>query len=109
MSTEKQPSKPKKELTDNDADRLIYEAFCVEGAFVPQTPEEVARAEEFFHEDSVELPAILRDPLAILKSKSAPRSEPRRSPYVDQSAVENLACAARKGGEISPEVEEAMD
>jgi hypothetical protein len=109
MSTEKQPETPKKDLTDNDAERLIYEAFCAQGAFVPQTPEEVARAEAEFDEDSVELPASLRDPLAILKGKPAPRSVPRPSPYVDQSAVENLACAARNGGEIPPDVEKKMD
>ncbi len=109
MSTEKQPVKPKQELTDNDADRLIYESFCVEGAFVPQTPEEVARAEASFDEDLVELPVSLRDPLAILKGMSSPRKAARPSPHVDESAVDNLACAARNGGEIPPEVEKVMD
>jgi|SRR5579883_1320989 len=109
MSTEKQPPKPKRELSDDDADRLIYEAFCVGGAFVPQTPEEVARAEADFDEESVELPDSLRDPLSILKRKNAPRTEPRRSPHIDQSAVDSLACAARNGGDVSLDVEAAMN
>jgi hypothetical protein len=109
MSTEKQPPKPKQELSDNDADRLIYEAFCVKMAFVPQTPEEVARAEADCDEESVELPDSLRDPRALLGRKNAPRSAPRRSPHVDQSAVDNLACAARNGGDVSPDVEAAMN
>lgn len=109
MSTDKQPPKPKQELNDDDADRLIYEAFCANGAFVPQTPEEVARAEADFDEESVELPDSLRDPLAILKRQNAPRAEPKRSPHIDQSAVDNLACAARNGGDVSPDVEAAMN
>lgn len=109
MSTEKQPPNAKQELSDDDTDRLIYEAFCEKGAFVPQTPEQVARAEAEFDEESVELPNSLRDPLSILKRKNAPRTEPRRSPHIDQSAVDNLACAARNGGEVSPDVEAAMN
>jgi hypothetical protein len=109
MSNEKQPKKSKQELSDTDADRLVYEAFCVGGAFVPQTPEEVARAEGELDEEKVELPASLRDPLAILRRKNAPRTQPRRAPHVDQSAADNMACAARNGGEIPPEVEAAMD
>lgn len=109
MSTEKQPPKPTRELSDDAADRLIYEAFCANGAFVPQTPDEVARAEAELDEANVELPASLRDPLAILRRKNSPRREARRSPHIDQSAVENLACAARNGGEIPPDVEAAMN
>jgi hypothetical protein len=109
MPPEKQPPTPKREMSDDDVDRLIYEGFCVNGAFVPQTPDEVEQAEANFDENTVELPASLRDPFAILKRPIVQRGEPRRSPVVDQTAIDNLACAARNGGDIPPEIEKAMD
>lgn len=108
MATEKQPLKPRQELTDNDAERLFYEAFCLEGAFVPQTPQEVELAEEDFFDESIDLPTSLRNPLAILEGSGKPQSKPRSSPYIDSSVVDNLACAARNGGEISSEIEASM-
>ena len=109
MATDKKPTQRKAELSDDDADRLVYEALCREGKFVPQSPEEVAAAEAAIDEPVVELPASLRDPLSILKSKSQTRSVLRPPSPIDVSAVENMSCAARNGGEISPEVEKVMD
>ena len=109
MPNEKKPPPRKPELSDDDVDRLVYEALCREGKFVPQSPDEVAAAEAAIDETKVELPALLRDPLAILKRKGPTRSVLRPPPPVDVSAVENMSCAARNGGEISSEVEKVMD
>src|SRR5260221_234960 len=99
MATDKKHTDKKPELSDDDVDRLLYEALRREGKFVPQSPEEVAEAEAVTDEKAVELPASLRDPLAILKWKRPTRSVLRPPPRVDASAVENMSCAARNGGE----------
>jgi hypothetical protein len=109
MATDKKNAPQKAELSDDEIDRLVYEAMCRAGKFVPQTPEEVAEVEAKLNESAVELPASLRDPLAILKAKRPSRSVLRQPPQVDVSAIENMSCAARNGGEISPEVEKVMD
>lgn len=109
MATDKKTTPQKAELSDDDVARLVYEALCREGKFVPQSPQDVAEAETTLDESAVELPASLRDPLAILKSTRPTWNVLRPPPPVDVSVVENLSCAARNGGEISPEVERAMD
>ena len=50
-------------------DRLVYETLRLEGRFVPQSPEEVARAEAEINEAAAVLPPGLRDPLALLNSQ----------------------------------------
>lgn len=109
MAADKKPAPQKATLSEDDLDRLVYESLCSEGKFVPQSPDEVAEAEAALDESAVELPASLRDPLAILKAKRPAWSVIRPVPLDDVSAVENLSCAARNGGELSPEVKAAMD
>jgi hypothetical protein len=50
----------------------LREAFRQQGAFVPQTPEEVETAEKNLDEEQVELPPSLRDPMAILDRLNKP-------------------------------------
>ena len=109
MAGDKKHTRRKAKLSDDDADGLIYEALCRDGKFVPQFPEEVAEAEAAIDESIVELPTALRDPLSVLNRKAPTRSALRPPPAVDVSAVENMSCAARHGGEISPETEKVMD
>lgn len=45
MPNGKNPIQRKPELSDDDLDRLVYEALCRGGKFVPQSPGEVAAAE----------------------------------------------------------------
>jgi hypothetical protein len=73
------PPEPKRELTDDDADHLTYEALQRDGRFVPQTPEEVAAAEAEINESAVELPPALRDPLALLNAP-APNPAAQQTP-----------------------------
>src|SRR5215213_5824803 len=75
MSPDKRPE-PDRRLPDDEADRLTYEAMRRDGKFVPQSPEEVARAEAEIDEAAVELPPGLRDPLAILNRTPAAESPP---------------------------------
>ena len=80
MSADK-PSDPKRELTDDDADRLTYEALQRNRRFVPQTPEEVAAAEAEINESAVELPPGLRDPLTVLTSAETLAQRALRRPH----------------------------
>jgi hypothetical protein len=107
----KNPKKDAPELTELEADALVYEAFRRSGAFLPQTPEEVQAAEAEIDEERIELPLSLRDPMAILDKKAKPAVVlpfPKR-PAVDAEAVSNMACAARNGSDISPEVLSQME
>ena len=54
MATDKKNAPQKAELSDDEIDRLVYEAMCRAGKFVPQTPEEVAEAEAKLNESAVE-------------------------------------------------------
>jgi hypothetical protein len=109
MSTQKPKPKDAPELTENDAECLIYEAFRKVGAFVPQTPEEVEAAEADLGDEEVKLSPSLQDPLAILGRRPRPRAIPKPPVSADADAVENMACAAKNGSEIPPDVLAQMD
>lgn len=108
----KNPKKDAPELTEHEAETLVYEAFRRSGAFLPQTPEEVKVAEAEIDEECVELPLSLRDPMGILDKKAATPAVvlpfPKRL-AVDAEAVENMACAAKHGSDIPPEVLARME
>src|SRR5262245_701085 len=90
MSTEK-PSQPERKLTNKEANRIIYEALRAEGRFVPQSPEEVAKAEAEINEATVELPPSLRDPVALVTSKTSPESAPQTTPAAETGSPPQLA------------------
>lgn len=99
------------ELSDQEAEKLVYEAFKRSGAFVPQTTEQVLAAEAELDEARIELPQSLQDPMAILKRTVKPvvvHTFPVRA-VTDATAIENLACAAKHGSVISPEVLQQME
>lgn len=108
----KSPKKGAPELTEHEAESLVYEAFRQSGAFLPQMPEEVQAAEAEMDEERIELPLSLRDPMAILDKKAVKTAVvlpfPNR-PAVDAEAVENMACAAKHGSDIPPEVLARME
>jgi hypothetical protein len=109
MSSPKLMPKSLPELRESEAERLVYEAFKQGGNFLPQTVEEVEAAEAELAGKPVELPPHLRDPLAILKRKAKPRAVPHKPVSTDTTAAENMACAARNGSEIPPDVLAQMD
>jgi hypothetical protein len=92
---------------EEELERLAYDTMQSLGWLIPQTPADVARAEEALAEEPVELPESLRDPYAVL---DAPPKERTGSPcpLAEGDAAELLARVAREGGTIPPEVEERM-
>ena len=105
MANTKKNTKDGPELSEQEAEKLVYEAFKRSGAFVPQTPEQVLAAEAEIDEARIELPHSLQDPMSILKRTLKPavvHTFPLRA-VADTDAVENLACAAKHGTLISPE------
>lgn len=76
------------------------------GWLVPQSEQDVLRAEAQLAEHPVELPADLADPAAARRrAESAPR--PLRLGH-GGDIERDLARAARQGGDIPPEIEQIM-
>ena len=88
----------------------VYEALKSAGWAVPQSEDAVRRADEALAGGTVVLPESLRDPQAVLER--GPRGEavePRALAFPSAGeAAEDLARAAREGGEVPPEIEEIM-
>src|SRR5438067_11533259 len=103
MSTDK-PPEPDRGLPDDEADRLTYEAMRRDGRFVPQSPDEVAKAEAEIDEAAVALPPGLRDPLAILNRTSAENANQSPAPAADHVPVEpsTLLSPARAPAQENP-------
>lgn len=86
----------------------LYYALMKEGLFVPETDEDVTRAEEELSASDIVLPESLSDPDSILaKRESDIRVDHMRLRDVSNTA-ENLARAARAGGVLPLEIEERM-
>ena len=108
------PHKPESkfgtEIGELDSEKIIHSAFRRTGAFLPQSPEEVAAAESDFEEAAVELPHSLRDPFAILDRGSKPAKAELPPRAVTNGAAEHVfACAARHGTLIPADVLQRMD
>ncbi len=106
MNSEKRPNRS---LNGVDSDDLVASILREKGVTIPTSDEEVAQAESEIDEDSVELPASLRDPKTFLSRKVSP--EPLRFPRSRQPIAEfsqELARVAREEGEISQDIKNAM-
>src|SRR5690349_20788727 len=108
MPTNDRNRKVAQDLSDAEAERLLYEMMLQSGWLIPQTPADVERAEKEMQMPA-ELPQSLRDPLAVLDGRTPVRLAPPPSVAADLTAAENMACAARHGGEIPPEVRAKME
>src|ERR1700730_18915710 len=108
------------DFTDSDAepldrlDGIIRAALELTGAALPTTVEGVALLEKYLRENQVSLPAHLQDANFILERIKGDYTPTRDqnliafvSPYQD-AIRDDLARAARNGGEVSAEVEEQM-
>jgi hypothetical protein len=108
------------EFTDSDTepldrlDGVIRAALERTGAALPTTVEGVALLEKYLRENQVSLPPHLQDANFVLeriKADYAPKSGQNLigfvSPYQD-AIRDDLARAARNGGDVSAEVEEQM-
>src|SRR5262245_32304654 len=100
MATD-QPAKPEPGPTDDELDRLVYEALRRDGPFVPQSPEEVAGAESEIDEAAVELPPGLRDPLALLGVQTA-HPQGAAAPPVPPSYPQTTPPAEHRPAEPAP-------
>lgn len=109
MSNQKRKPEDVPELSEMEAECLIYEAFKRAGKFLPQTPEEVETAEAELGNERVQLPPSLRDPLAILRRTPRPGAVIKLPAPPDTDAVNKMACAAKNGSEIPPDVLAQMD
>jgi|SRR5215213_95695 len=110
MGTKSERNDPTPGGPDDELDRKIYDAMRLKGWVIPQTVEDVLRAEaELDDEGCDDLPAELMDPYAILRRETARpiKVRPLHSAG-DREAEKHLARAARDGGEIPPEIEERM-
>src|SRR5437667_6018100 len=89
-----------------DIEGELYEAMRLVGLVLPQTVEDVIRAEQDFKQAGIELPPELSDPLEILTS--AKRRAKTSGHLTSRQIEENLAVAARNGSEITPEIRHKM-
>jgi hypothetical protein len=96
------PKAPQDERQHFEA--MVYWATRSLGWLLPCTQSEV---EQTVVDETILLPPKLRDPLAALARRSAPKA--KDLPSVDGDVVEQLAQAARQGARsISPEVADRM-
>ena len=95
---------------NNDIERAVFDAMRHVGWILPQSADDVLRAERELAEHPVSLPAELANPYAILDRPDRPIPVASGMEALRDAATEqNLSQAAREGGEIPPEVKEQMD
>jgi hypothetical protein len=94
-------------------DELVFQTLSDRGEVIPQTVEEVARAEKYLEQHPPTVPESLWDPRRLLESIKARKCE-RASKVVQfpgspaTKVEEELAWAARNGTEITPEIKDRM-
>ncbi|MGH1362751.1 MAG: hypothetical protein ACRBF0_04285 [Calditrichia bacterium] len=93
------------------SEKKLYELFQNENLVFPKNKEEVAKAERRMEEKKYTLPTDLQEPTKLLRllrnntrQDKCLKSETTPNPEVE----ENMARAAREGGNISPEIEAIM-
>jgi len=88
----------------------VYDALRSLGWIAPQCDEDVRRAEQEAGARPVELPEALQDARAVLRGdRSADEPRARTLPLPGDPGIDStLARAAREGGHVPPEIEEAM-
>lgn len=109
MSTHKQPENNGPLQSKVNVERHVFDAMRSLGWIIPTTEEDVAFAEAMLSREVVELPEELKDPYPILESIDADCPPIPAAPVPrDAQVEENLARAAREGGDIQPEIEQQM-
>ena len=88
--------------------RLVFQALERDGSLIPTTPQAVARAEAELDDEDIELPASLADFDSALHLASQKHLMDCTPLQIPTGTEENLARAAREGGNVSPEVEAQM-
>jgi len=109
MSTDRKPDNRDPDGSD-DLEREVDEAMTSLGWKVPQTEDEVLRAEAELAENPAPLPDELTDPEQVF-DRAPGQVETGAEPLLfptDQDIEADLARAARDGGPIPPEIEEVL-
>jgi hypothetical protein len=97
------------DISPPELEALLRKAAVREGACVPETPSELEALEEKLAGKTFVLPRFA-ELLARLRGKVAkPTNIITVKSHFDQDVIEDLAMAARNGGEIPAEVREKMD
>ena len=98
-----------KDISPAELERLLREAAVREGACVPQTPAELKAFEDRVRGKSFALPKF-SELLARLRGRLPEAANVINVPvHFDQDVIEDLAMAARNGGEIPAETRRQMD
>jgi len=105
----KKPNMNTPRPSSENLDDEIREAMRLEGWLVPETVEDVLKAEREFESNQIPLPAELLDVAAVLRNVERPLKLVRSVPHaINDNVMENLARAARNGSPLSAEIEEQM-
>lgn len=93
-----------------DLEDELFQAMRLKGLVLPQTVDDVIRAEQEMKTTSSELPPELSNPITVLERtrKSVEGLSTAAEPLLNQQVAENLARAARNGSAITAEVREKM-
>lgn len=102
----KQPPTPDEFKTERETEKLLVEYLRSTGKVIPQTPEEVALAEDYIATESGEAPERLRKCTVACGAPAKMLKFP--VPSASTEAVQHLARAAREGKQISDNVEAQM-
>jgi hypothetical protein len=87
---------------------ILQRALVLKQQCLPETEDEVAAFEKVLSVSPVVLPTRLQDPYDFLVPRAPPRSPGVRTNAPARELEEDLARAAREGGETTPEVEARM-
>ena len=95
---------------DTALECVVYEALKCLGWAVPDSADDVRRAEAELSESPTPMPESLQDAAAVFEGKAAGgmANVSLTALGPDAQVEENLAQAAREGGKIPPEIEEQM-
>lgn len=105
----KKPNMNTPRPSSENLDAEIREAMRLEGWLIPETVEDVLKAEREFESNAISLPAELRDVSAVFRNAERPLKLVRSLPHaISESVMENLARAARNGSPLTAEIEERM-
>lgn len=101
-------SRKKKTIDDESLDAILNEAAEVSDCTFPTTVEQVKATED---KVCPPLPPHLQNPLELLDGRKEDKAVAGNVTNLvpTSEAAENLATAARNGGEVSPTIRERMD
>jgi len=107
MKKHQQP--PAAQDAEARTEQALFEYLRRTGKIIPQTPEEIAEAQASLRPESVELPERLRA-ASVVERACKGLGQVLKMPQAETKGdvMENLARAAREGGELSDEVEVQM-